>query len=88
MKEFTATSPDQVRTWVESIEHHEGRWLNSHMEDVLHPRESAYFELRNYHEALRIPVAVHEKCFLKVLCDGKRMFSWDFEAEQNACRIV
>jgi hypothetical protein len=78
-----AETPEQVRTWVETFEHHQGRWLNKNKEDVLHPLESAFFELSGYHEAILIPVAIHEECPLKVVLDGKRMFGWDFAAEKR-----
>lgn len=84
MKTVIAETPEQVRNWVETFEHHQGRWLNSNKEDVINPRESAYFELSNYHEAILIPVAIHEQCFFNVICDGKRMFGWDFGAEEAA----
>jgi hypothetical protein len=71
MKQTTAKSVEQVRDWIESTPHHEGRKVPE-------------MELRNHHEIFRIPTAIWSACSTKSGDQfDNRMFRWDFDNDSQ-----
>ena len=71
MKQRTAKNIDQVRTWIETQQHHFAD-ASSETHVILSGRD----------ERLRIPKEIWQKCFIEVGSHlDARMYRWDHDAE-------